>query len=60
MAALPKLLATAEEGERALAMCWEIAGPREEMSQPTLDMMNRAKAFAGRALPGPPGGSADP
>jgi hypothetical protein len=58
MAALPKLLATSEEGERALAMCWEIAGPREEMSQPTLDMMNRLASVLG-IQPGT-GGSADP
>jgi hypothetical protein len=28
-------------------MCWEIAGPREEMTQPTLDMMNRLASVLG-------------
>jgi pimeloyl-ACP methyl ester carboxylesterase len=41
MAALPKLLRTEEERKRALKLCEEIAGPREEMSRETIDMMNR-------------------
>jgi hypothetical protein len=45
LAALPKLITTDEERERALALCEEIAGPREEMSRETIDMLNRL-AFA--------------
>ncbi|WP_242477235.1 DUF3141 domain-containing protein [Halochromatium glycolicum] len=50
MAALPKQLASAEDRERALALCEQIAGPREEMSRETLDMMNRL-ALALEATP---------
>lgn len=46
IAALPKLIPTQEEQRRALDLCWEIAGPREEMSPETLAMMERlAKAL---------------
>jgi len=41
MAALPTLLASDEERKRALALCEEIAGPREEMSRETVEMLNR-------------------
>jgi hypothetical protein len=47
LAALPTLIATPEERARALALCWEIAGPREEMSQATLDMMSRLATILG-------------
>jgi hypothetical protein len=46
IAALPKLIPTQEEQRRALDLCWEIAGPRQEMSPETLAMMERlAKAL---------------
>jgi pimeloyl-ACP methyl ester carboxylesterase len=41
LAALPKLIETPEDRQRALAVCEEIAGPREEMSPETLEMLNR-------------------
>ncbi|MCG6939880.1 MAG: DUF3141 domain-containing protein [Thiohalocapsa sp.] len=41
LATLPKLLRTEDERKRALALCEQIAGPREEMSRETIDMMNR-------------------
>jgi pimeloyl-ACP methyl ester carboxylesterase len=47
MAALPKLLRTDDERKRALALCQEIAGPREEMSRETIDMMNRLSLTLG-------------
>ena len=39
MECLPKLLKTREEREKALEICWQIAGPKEEMAQATIDMM---------------------
>ncbi|MEB4589633.1 DUF3141 domain-containing protein [Candidatus Thiothrix sp. Deng01] len=47
MQALPKLIQTADERQRALAICWDIAGPEEEMSQETHDMMNKLTALLG-------------
>jgi hypothetical protein len=47
MAALPKLLRTDEERRRALELCDQIAGPREEMSRETIDMMNRLRLTLG-------------
>jgi hypothetical protein len=47
MAALPKLLRTDEERGRALELCEQIAGPREEMSRETIDMMNRLRLTLG-------------
>ncbi|MEY6433177.1 alpha/beta fold hydrolase [Thioalkalicoccus limnaeus] len=41
LAALPRLIVSPEERQRALALCEEIAGPREEMSPETLEMLNR-------------------
>jgi hypothetical protein len=48
LAALPKLIATDEERERALALCEEIAGPKEEMSRETVDMLNRLALALGK------------
>ncbi len=36
---LPKLLKTREEREQAMSLCWEIAGPQEEMVGETLELM---------------------
>jgi pimeloyl-ACP methyl ester carboxylesterase len=41
MAALPKLLRGEEDRRRALELCWDIAGPREEMSPESKAMMAR-------------------
>jgi len=41
MATLPKLLDTPEKRRRALALCQEIAGPEQEMSEETMAMMQR-------------------
>ncbi len=38
---LPKLLPSPEERRHALEVCWQIAGPEEEMNEATLAMMNR-------------------
>jgi tellurite resistance protein len=51
IAALPKLIRNDEERRRALELCWSIAGPREEMSAETLDMMARLSAVLGQDLP---------
>jgi hypothetical protein len=52
IAALPKLIAGEEGRRRALALCWEIAGPREEMSPETLVLMARLAAVLDQeALP---------
>jgi pimeloyl-ACP methyl ester carboxylesterase len=48
MAMLPKLLRTQEERQRALALCDQIAGPTEEMSRETLDMMNQLALVLGQ------------
>lgn len=48
MAALPKLLRTEDERKRALELCEQIAGPREEMSRETIDMMNRLALTLGQ------------
>jgi pimeloyl-ACP methyl ester carboxylesterase len=47
LAALPKIIRTPEERERALQMCWEIAGPPEEMSEDTIGMMNQFHTILG-------------
>jgi pimeloyl-ACP methyl ester carboxylesterase len=44
MAALPRLLVSDEDRRRALSLCWDIAGPREEMSAETLAMMDQLAA----------------
>ena len=49
IAALPKLLPGEEDRRRALALCWDIAGPREEMSPETLVLMERLAAVLGRS-----------
>lgn len=49
IASLPRLLRTADERARALALCEEIAGPREEMTQETIDMLNRLAVTLGQA-----------
>lgn len=54
MQALPSLLRTDEERRRALEACWQIAGPREEMSEETIDMMRRLASVLG--VEGGPGG----
>jgi pimeloyl-ACP methyl ester carboxylesterase len=55
MEALPRLIRTDEERKRALEVCWEIAGPKEEMSAETLAMMDKlAEVLAGE--PGTGGG----
>ncbi|MDX9745020.1 MAG: DUF3141 domain-containing protein [Syntrophales bacterium] len=41
MATLPELIRTREARQDALAICETIAGPREEMTPDTLEMMNR-------------------
>lgn len=41
LATLPKLLRTEAERKQALELCEAIAGPREEMSHETIDMLNR-------------------
>ena len=48
IAALPKLIQGEEDRRRALALCWEIAGPREEMSHETLVLMGRLAAVLGQ------------
>ncbi|MBK1631106.1 alpha/beta hydrolase [Thiohalocapsa halophila] len=48
MAALPKLLRTDDERRQGLALCEQIAGPREEMSRETIDMMNRLALTLGQ------------
>ena len=48
MAALPKLVRTDDERRQALALCEQIAGPREEMSRETVDMMNRLALTLGQ------------
>jgi poly(3-hydroxyalkanoate) synthetase len=40
LASLPKLLKTREEREEALSLCWEIAGPEEEMAGTTSELMD--------------------
>ena len=53
--ALPKLIQGEEDRRRALALCWEIAGPREEMSPETLVLMGRLAVVLGQeATPTPP------
>lgn len=39
LAALPKLLKTEEERRRAIELCWQIAGPQEEMAEATIELM---------------------
>ncbi|MCF7982853.1 MAG: DUF3141 domain-containing protein [Thiohalocapsa sp.] len=48
MAALPKLLRTEEERKKALEICEQIAGPADEMSRETIDMMNRLALALGQ------------
>lgn len=49
LAALPGLIVSPEDRQRALALCGEIAGPREEMSPETLDMLNRLALALGES-----------
>ena len=49
--ALPKLLQDEEDRRRALDLCWNIAGPREEMSPETLAMMARLASTLGEGAP---------
>jgi tellurite resistance protein len=49
--ALPKLLQDVEDRRRALDLCWNIAGPREEMSPETLGMMARLALALGQEVP---------
>jgi pimeloyl-ACP methyl ester carboxylesterase len=51
MAALPKLLKGKEDRRRALKLCWEIAGPREEMSPDSQAMMARLATTMGQEAP---------
>jgi hypothetical protein len=50
IAALPKLIQADADRRRALELCWEIAGPREEMSHETLAMMARLAAVLGQEV----------
>jgi hypothetical protein len=59
MATLPKLIATDEERRQALALCQEIAGPQDEMSRESIDMMNRLALALGQP-PIAPAGDGDP
>jgi pimeloyl-ACP methyl ester carboxylesterase len=47
MKALPELIRTEDERKRALEICWEIAGPKNEMSQETIAMMNSLASALG-------------
>mgnify|MGYP002065351192 CR=1 FL=1 len=51
MAALPKLLKGKEDRRRALELCWDIAGPREEMSPESQAMMARLAAALDQEAP---------
>jgi tellurite resistance protein len=56
---LAKLLKTPEERQRAIDVCWQIAGPEDEMSQATVDMMHRFGEILDvppESLPQPPSG----
>jgi pimeloyl-ACP methyl ester carboxylesterase len=48
METLPVLIRSDEERKRALDICWEIAGPREEMSPETLEMMGKLAKVLGQ------------
>jgi hypothetical protein len=48
MAALPALLPTDDERKQAFELCEQIAGPRDEMSAETVDMMNRLALVLGQ------------
>lgn len=60
LAALPKLIATDAERKRALAICEDIAGPREEMSRDTMEMLNRLALALGQTTVPEPGAIAAP
>jgi hypothetical protein len=51
MAALPKLLKGKKDRRRALELCWDIAGPREEMSPESQAMMARLAAALDQEAP---------
>jgi tellurite resistance protein len=52
LAALPKLIVSIEDRRRAMALCEEIAGSRDEMSPETLAMLDRlARALELKPLP---------
>jgi hypothetical protein len=55
MESLPKLIRSGAERKRAVEICWEIAGPKEEMSPETLDMMEKLTKVLGPE-PGSGGG----
>jgi len=48
---LPELLTTARERRRALDLCEEIAGPRAEMSEATIALLERLATLLGVAAP---------
>jgi len=48
LAALPALIVEDADRKRALALCEDIAGPREEMSSETIDMLNRMALVLGQ------------
>ncbi len=48
IAALPTLIQGDAERRQALDLCWTIAGPREEMSPETLEMLARLAAVLGQ------------
>jgi hypothetical protein len=50
LAALPRLIVSEEDRSRALSLCWDIAGPREEMSPETLAMMEQLAAALSQEL----------
>ena len=49
-AALPRLIVSDEDRRRALSLCWDIAGPREEMSPETMAMMEQLAAALSQEL----------
>jgi pimeloyl-ACP methyl ester carboxylesterase/tellurite resistance protein len=49
-AALPRLIVSDEDRRRALGLCWDIAGPREEMSPETMAMMEQLAAALSQEL----------
>jgi pimeloyl-ACP methyl ester carboxylesterase/tellurite resistance protein len=50
MAALPRLIVSDEDRRRALSLCWDIAGPREEMSAETLAVMEQLAVILSQGL----------
>ncbi|MGH8472129.1 MAG: DUF3141 domain-containing protein, partial [Gammaproteobacteria bacterium] len=54
LAALPKLLSDSDQRERAVALVEEIAGPLDEMNEPTLMMLEELKTILGVGAPESP------